>query len=620
MAKLIGTAGHVDHGKTSLIAALTGIDADRLPDEKRRGMTIEIGFAYLELPKAGRVSIVDVPGHERFIANMLVGALGIDVALLCVSADAGVMPQTREHVQILELLPVEQLVVALTRADLADEESRELAQIDVVELLADTRFAGSPMVAVSAVSGEGLTELADLLDEALSRATPRPEGMWYLPVDRAFVVKGHGVVVTGTLAGGSLAEGAAAELQPGTIASRVRSIRVHDTQLSAAEPGQRTAVNLAGVRLEDVRRGMVLAAPGMAQSTGCLDATVRWLEKPKHGARIRLSIGSEEVIGRVFHSDSSPDLCQLRLENLVGAVLGQPLIVRQYSPPSLLGGGAVRVPLAHRRRKNEDVPAAVLVSELTTRVEMHVRNSREGLDTEEVGRLAGATVQGLAEVFAHLKDSGRLLSFAGRWTTPDQYNSLTDRITHALHDLHQREPTKSLQPKEAVAKTAGLGWTGKPLDRLLSRLTEEGKLKAGSGGVALSEFKPALPARQRQMLDRVLAELARAPLSPPSIPEIAQSLGVPRQAVEEIIKVGMDAGEVTRVADGFFLVTSELPNLRARALAHFGDRGFGAGEFRELFQTSRKFAIPLLEWFDARGWTVRHGDQRRLVRLQEATP
>jgi selenocysteine-specific elongation factor len=263
MAKLIGTAGHVDHGKTTLIHALTGIDADRLPEEKRRGMTIDVGFAYLDFPEIGRVSIVDVPGHEKFIHNMLVGAHAIDVALLCVSADAGVMPQTREHFEILRLLPVDQMVVAMTRADLADEDTRSLVQLDIEELLGGTRFEGSPIVSVSAISGEGLDVLRNQLWEALGRTVAAEDGHWYLPIDRVFGVKGHGCVVTGTLSQGTVKVGDQAVIEPGQIEVRVRSLHSHDNALQTSERGKRTAINLGGIKLEDVHRGMVVGAPGL---------------------------------------------------------------------------------------------------------------------------------------------------------------------------------------------------------------------------------------------------------------------------------------------------------------------------------------------------------------------
>jgi len=348
MAKLIGTAGHVDHGKTTLIKALTGIDADRLPEEKARGMTIDIGFAYLDLPEIGRVSIVDVPGHEKFISNMLVGALGIDVALLCVAADEGVKPQTLEHFQILELLPVTAMVVALTRSDLADEETIELAKLQIADLLAKSKFASANIIPVSAHTGLGLDslreEIAKLLRDSGSTAAT---GSWYLPIDRVFTVKGHGCVVTGTLARGKVKVGDPAILEPGHREVRIRAMHWHGDEVQMAVPGQRTAFNLGGIKEEEIERGQTIGAPGATFETTCLDARLRWVESCKYGERVRVAVGAAEVIGKAFQSPTDPDLVQLRLHAPVSVALGQPIIVRRHSPPDLLGGGLVEVPLAN---------------------------------------------------------------------------------------------------------------------------------------------------------------------------------------------------------------------------------------------------------------------------------
>jgi selenocysteine-specific elongation factor len=389
MAKLIGTAGHIDHGKTTLIRALTGIDADRLPEEKARGMTIDIGFAYLDLPEHGRVSIVDVPGHEKFLRNMLVGALGIDVALLCVSADEGVMPQTREHLQILLLLPVQQLVVALTRCDLADADTLALAAEDVNALLEPTRFKGAPIIPVSALQMQGIdalrSELLRALSSRMSGSTDSAEP-WYLPIDRAFSVKGHGCVATGTLAQGIVRAGDIAFLEPGHVEVRVRAIHSHGDALEAIEKGRRTALNLSGVRLEDVHRGMALGAPGALFETQVFDAKMHWLETPKHASRVRVSIGSEEAIAKVYVG-ADPEVVQFRCEASMACAMNQPLIVRQYSPPGLMGGGRVVVPQGRIRKKGE-VATVIKASDPMEAVVQAIGDSIQGMSTEEICQTA----------------------------------------------------------------------------------------------------------------------------------------------------------------------------------------------------------------------------------------
>ena len=613
MANLIGTAGHVDHGKTTLIKALTGIDADRLPEEKKRGLTIDIGFAYLDLPEVGRTSIVDVPGHERFLTNMLVGALGIDVALLCVAADSSVMPQTVEHFQILELLPVDRMVVALTRSDLVDQDTIEIAREEVNELLAPTRFKGSPVVAVSAHTGAGLEELKRALADAIKSADAGSSGDWYMPIDRVFAVKGHGVVVTGTMAQGSVKEGERAEVMPDGIELRVRSIQSHEEPRPVAEKGKRTALNLGGAKIEEVHRGQIVGAPGTVSATSALDGSVRWLNKPKHGARVRVSIGADEAIARAYHNDHDPGLVQLRFERPVAAARAQPFIVRQYSPPLLLGGGRVTVPEAAARKKTAAVATADTGLDEAQTVVQAVAKSPHGLPTDEVCRIVGKSPQALGDTLESLKSGGALLGFAGLWLTPEQFETQSTAYLKALAQIHDGEPTKMAHPRELPLQKAGLKWSGKPLDRLVARMVEEGRLRAQGTQVALAGFKPRFSDKQRALLDRVAQELSKNGVSVPSVEEAANSLHVPRQAVEEIVRIGLAAGEFVRIEEGIYLPTSALDQAIKKTREVFKDKRFSASEFRESLGTTRKYAIPLLEYLDSKGVTKRQGDQRVLV-------
>jgi selenocysteine-specific elongation factor len=609
MANLIGTAGHVDHGKTTLIRALTGIDADRLPEEKRRGLTIDIGFAHLDLPGVGRVSIVDVPGHERFIANMLVGALGMDVVLLCVAADESVMPQTVEHFQIVELLPVERMVVALTRSDLVDSDTLSIASEEVKELLGTTRFAGSPIVPVSATHATGLEELKARLTDALKSPTPAHQGAWYMPIDRAFTVKGHGVVVTGTLAQGTVHEGDNAVLFPGGQEARVRSVQNHDQQVQASEKGKRTALNLGGVKTDEVLRGMVVGAPGALFESSFLDGRVRWLKRPRHGARVRVSIGSDEAIAKAFLNDHDPALVQLRFERPVGVAKGQPFIVRQYSPPVLLGGGRVTMPQAKARRKSEQVATVESRSEADS-VLLAVAQEPDGLENNELCRIVGKSPQALGDTLEELKSSGALLGFAGLWMTQETFAVASQSFLDALAALHEAEPTKLFHPREATVAAAKLKWSGKPLDRIVSRLAEEGKVRAQGTQVALTGFRVRFSDKQQALLDRVIAELSKHGLSAPSLRDVSANLKVPPQAVEEIVRIAIAAGLVVRLEDGVFVPTQVVEDTINKLRAEFKGRRFSASEFREAMGTTRKYAIPLLEHLDAKGVTVRQGDVR----------
>jgi len=608
---LIGTAGHVDHGKTSLIRALTGIDADRLPEEKERGMTIDVGFAYLDIPGAGRASIVDVPGHERFVHNMLVGALGFDVCLLCVAADEGVKPQTIEHFQIVELLPVDRMVVAMTRADLADEHRQRETQAEIAMLLEGSRFSDSPIIACSAVTGFGLDELREQLMIALKDPPAASEGPWYLPIDRVFSVKGHGCVVTGTMARGIVGVGATAELVPGGESVRIRAIHHHGEEAKSAAKGQRTAINLGGIRSEYVRRGMAIGAPGALHATDCIDATVRWVAPVRHGQRVRVSIGAEEAIGKAFLNDSNPDLVQLRLESTVAAAKGQPLILRRYSPPDLIGGGAVEVPIAVPRRRRQSV-VVVSAASLPEAILATVGDDPNGVPTDEIARRLGKTVQELGDPIEALRKDRKLMGFAGLWFQPETFRTEAETFIRALREENEATPMVAFIPRDRVLKRTGRTWEGKPLDRIISLLAEIGKLEQNGPQIKHAQFRVQMNPKQRQLLDRVLAELTKEPVNVASHPDLARALVVPPQAITEVLRVGSQAGEVVAVGEYLHYTPQQIEGIKKRLRDAFGNRPFTAAEGKDALGTSRKYAIPLFEHLDKIRFTLRTGDTRAI--------
>ena len=606
MALLIGTAGHVDHGKTSLIRALTGIDADRLPQEKARGLTIEIGFASIELPRHGKVSIVDVPGHEKFVSNMLVGATGVDVALLCVAGDSGVMPQTREHFEILTLLQVDRLVVALTRCDLADADTLQLCEEEVRELVEASRFSGSPIVRTSAETGLGLEDLRVALALALDSAKPKPDGPWYLPIDRAFVVKGQGLVVTGTLARGQVEAGSQAIVQPGGHGARVRSVHVHGESVSSARAGQRTALNLGGIDKDDVARGMSVGQPGSVFETTCLDAELSFSQPIKHGRRIRLAIGAEEAIGKAFLSDVEPAIVQFRLESPVAAAVGQPVLVRDYSPQTVLAGGTVLVPQAPVRKRSQAI-IRVQATDLASQVLEVVTNS-EGASTEFVCRQLGKSAQDLGSVFETLREEA-LIGLAGRWFSQAGLAEVLGRFLAALEAAHAAEPAVAYQPREIIAKRAALALEGKPLDRFVSLAVERGLIEAQGTQVRESNFKVQLSSKQEALLKRLEEALDSKGWTPPFPEDLASDLQVPVQAVREMVRLGKESGRLVLLDEGVVFTSAQIERLKDRLRAEFTSP-FTAAEFRDRLGTSRKFAIPLLEHLDGVQFTVRSGDTR----------
>lgn len=614
MAKLIGTAGHIDHGKTTLIRALTGIDADRLPEEKARGMTIDIGFAYLDLPGHGRVSIVDVPGHEKFLRNMLVGALGIDVALLCVSADEGVMPQTREHLQILLLLPVQRLVVALTRSDLVDADMLAIAAEDVHALLEHTRFKGAPVIPVSALKMQGIEalkkELVAALDAESAADASGGKEPWYLPIDRVFSVKGHGCVATGTLAQGVVRVEDRAYLQPGNIEVRVRAIHSHGDAMEASEKGRRTALNLSGVRLEDVHRGMALGEPGALFETTVFDAKIHWLTIPKHASRVRVSIGSEEAIAKVFIGNN-PEIAQFRCESPIACALNQPLIVRLYSPPDLLGGGRVVVPQGRIRKKGETAKVIETKDPLEGVIQA-IGDSIQGTTTEEVCRLLGKTAQALGTDFEKLLAAEKIKGFAGLWFQALVFDRAADTLIARLKKMHEETPIQAYLPREKVLEKAGLKWSGKPLDRIVAHLVAEERLEASGTGIKAPDFRVQLTPRQREFLDRTVSELIKESVNTPGVHDLARLVSAPHQAVEEILKLGVQAAEIVHIGEGVYYTPVQLEKLKTRIREISGGKSFAASDIRDALGTTRKYVIPLLEYFDTIRFTTRVGNQRAI--------
>jgi len=610
MAYLIGTAGHVDHGKTSLIKALTGIDADRLPEEKRRGLTIEVGFAHFDLPGVGLVSIVDVPGHEKFLHHMLAGAMGVGVALLCVAADSGVMPQTIEHLQILDLLPTSRVVVALTRADVADQEMLEIARLQVEDALASTQFRGAPILPVSAVTGLGLEQLKSELAAAILSLAPSAARPWSLPIDRLMVHKGHGTVIAGSLAGGGVRPGDSVEIQPEGVHGRVRAIQIHGQSIEEGRPGFRVALNLSGVDKEEISRGSLAGQPGTVFKSDNFDCRLRWVAEIKHGSRIRASLGADEAIGRIFLNDHNPDLVQIRLERPIGIAKDVPVVVRTYSPATVIGGGIVVTPCATKRRKNENLSSARVVDPSGDSMTELIGSAEWGLETEEVARRLGQSPGALAKRFEDHKASAALLSFAGLWMTPESFEKALQLVLPALKSLHTEFPSRALLPRDEVMKAAGSPWRGKPLDRIVSHLSTLGVIRSQGTQIAHAEHTPELSPRQRALLDQVLAAMSEQGLVSIGVGELATQLRVPQPAIAEILRIGLEAGELVFIGEGLTYPRSTLESLIADVRTKLGGKTFTPADFRDAFGATRKYAIPLLEYLDARRITSRVQDGR----------
>lgn len=611
MPCLIGTAGHVDHGKTALIRALTGIETDRLPEEKARGVTIDIGYAFIDLPRTGRCSMVDVPGHERYATNMLVGSMGIDVGLLCISADEGPMPQTREHLTILSLLPVQHLVIALTKTDLVDAEFLEIIGQEIVEDLSTTRFAGCPIIPVSAHTGEGLAVLIEALDQAASeiRHPHSNPGEWYMPVDRSFISKGLGLIATGYLAKGTLHVGCEAEIIPGHHRAKVRSLQSHEVDVDIAAQGMRVAMNLTGVSQDLVTRGTVIAPPRVVTDSMMVDCKVQWVDQPKHAMDVRVALGTADAIGRLFLNDQDPSLAQIRFKEVVGVVKGQPVIIRRHSPPTLLAGGTVVIPESEIRRK-KDVVRYVDLTNIEEGILAAIHEDPNGVPTQEICRLIGVGPQQLGDHFEQLIRERKVMSFAGIWYQPPIFLEQANKFLKALRELHEQSPSTLFIPRELVLKKTGRNWSGKPLERIIAKLSELGKIDIDGTKVKLKEFKIAMSPKQENFLRRIEAEMDKILINMPYPSEIASALGVPVQAVEEMLNTAANAGKLNKVSETLYYTNNQIARIQDEIRNITQGKPFTTSEIKEALHTSRKFIIPVLEHLDSIGFTQRLDDRR----------
>ncbi len=625
-----GTAGHIDHGKTVLIRALTGIDTDRLPEEKRRGISIELGYAYLDLPDGTRIGIVDVPGHERFVRTMVAGATGVDFAILVVAADDSVMPQTREHLAILDLLKVRDGLVAVTKADLVDEELLELVVEEVREAVAGTFLAEARIVPVSALTGRGLDELKAAIAEVAARVQERPVGpLVRIPIDRAFAKPGHGTVITGTVVNGRLRVGDEVEILPEGLKARVRGLQWHGTPVEEVRAGQRAAVNLAGVKHDELTRGQMVCTPGAFVPTMMVDARITLqpdAAKPlEHGASVSFHHGTTEAKARVALLDreslrpGEEGWAQLRLDSEVVARKGDRFILRTVGGEVTIGGGEIfdAHPLKHRRHRREAAealdaiatgrPSRVIAHELhkaACPVKASAMARNLGITIEEVLELCGETVR-------------RVATGNDWWLYDDELlRKAEERIVQALERRHRDKPllATGLTLSELLAAADPSGRLPEDvLAAMLGELEERGLVRAVGKTYALASHRVELDERQSEIREAILeACLARA-FSPPTLADLQRSLPYPPDQVAAVHEAMLQAGELV---DGEFCgfhpeAVREAWEKLERHLRRNGQ--VTISEFRQLLGTSRRYALALAQHFDAQGLLVRDGDYRRLA-------
>jgi selenocysteine-specific elongation factor len=632
---VLGTAGHIDHGKTSLVRALTGVDTDRLPEEKARGITIDLGFAALDLGGGLRLGLVDVPGHEGLVRTMVAGATGIDLVLLVVAADEGVMPQTREHLAICELLGVTRGVVALTKLDLAGAELAELAAAELAEHLAGGPLAGAPIVPVSSVTGEGIDALRGALREAALAAAPRTprSGPPRLPIDRCFAMKGFGAVVTGTLVGGPLAVGDAVEVQPGGRAARVRGLQSHGAALERAEPGARLAVNLQSVELRELARGQLLTSPGALAPTLVADVRLAWLDAAPASAKplsVELLVGTAQRRARVAALGGSAlrpgasGFARLHVEAEPLPLLpGDRFIVRGFARTALGGttlGGGVVIDTAPPRRRRSD-PGLVHDLEALERADLEegaaIRIRRagfSGIDRERLRREMGAEASALDGALAVLQRAGRAEPTAGgEWLDAAALAELEQRLLAALDAWHAAEPLRPGMPAGALRGRLPANAPRDAAELALARLAARGELALEGDLARRPAHRPSLAAPEAALAERIAARLAASGLEPPGTRELGRELDLGPERLRELLAHLEREGRIVRARDELWFDRAAIDTLRERVRSHL--RAHGPIEtlaYKELIGTPRRTAIPLMELFDAERLTLRRGEQRLL--------
>ncbi|MDR2586982.1 MAG: selenocysteine-specific translation elongation factor [Coriobacteriales bacterium] len=639
MNLVLGTAGHIDHGKSALVKALTGVDPDRLAEEKRRGITIELGFARLSLPDGSTMGVVDVPGHERFVRQMIAGATGIDLALLCIAADDGIMPQTVEHIAVLEVLGVRQCVVALTKCDLVDADWLELVKGEVSLFLRSTAYADSPVVAVCARTGFGLEELLQTLARVSGSVKRLKQDTGVrLPVDRVFTIKGSGTVVTGTLWSGCVRPGAELELLPKGIRAKVRAVQTHGEQTDNAQPGSRVALNLSTLKTSEVHPGDFLATPGSIRPTNRADVWFTYLDTAKSGKplesgqRVRIAHGTKEVLGRILFMNgllklqpNTSCLAQLRLDEPLLLSWQDRFVLRRYSPVSVAGGGMVLH--CHPRRRtttglSEDLQLCALRDgDKDVAVDAAFSRSTCPVDARLLAVLAGVDAESTARRLAELGSAGTV-RVVGQAEPPyyakaNVLQKCMAALENALLEFHAKNPTvPGVTPaalKQMIVPRSLPNMGDAAFLALLDEAHMCGRVLMAGGYVSHPKAGAGARAAEEQEAERLLAVLTAAGGAPPSLGELAAASAADTSLFHRALNLLEKQGRIRKVSRDFCFATEAVEGFKAAVVGRLEAAGSASvSDLKEAMQTSRKYAVPLLEYFDAQGLTCRSGDMRRL--------
>lgn len=630
---ILGTAGHIDHGKTTLVKALTGIDTDRLKEEKIRGITIELGFASLKLPSGEMIGVVDVPGHEKFVKHMVAGATGIDIVALVVAADEGVMPQTREHLEICELLKVKKGLVVLTKTDLVDDPDwLDLVKEDVRDFLKGTFLDGAPIISVSATEGEGLNELLSELQKLVDSVEPRPStGNFRLFIDRVFTIKGFGTVVTGTSLSGHLKVGDPVMVYPQGLESKVRGLQVHNTEVNEVYSGQRTAINLQGLEKSSIERGNVVATPGSLIPTYMVDAYFEYLAsntKPlKNRSKARLHIGTTEIITTVVilgQDELAPGeaaYVQFRMDKPTTTLAGDRYILRSYSPIRTIGGGHILNPLPrkHKGELKRVVESLQILDEGTAEDAFfwHLKEvGLKGISRTELAIRTNLPPKVFEKHWQKALSDGQALLYdreSQKMVCRDAVDMAKKMIVDTLERFHRENPLKPGLGKEELGSKMPPWLESKLFNQVLLLLSKEGILIQDKEWVRLASHKLDLGKNEEKIKKEIEKQYLQSGLTPPFFKEVATQIPGETKVKYDVLDLLLEEGVLVKVKDDLYFHRKALEDLKERLIKFLEDHGeISPAEFKKLTRASRKFSIPLLEYFDSTRVTIRVGDKRVL--------
>ena len=625
---IIGTAGHIDHGKTTLVKAMTGMNTDRLKEEKQRGISIELGFAPFTLPSGQKAAIVDMPGHERFIRHMLAGAFGIDIVLLTIAADEGVMPQTREHMDIIELLGINKGIVVITKKDLVDEEWLMLMEEEIQEYINTTILKNAPLLSVSAVTKEGLPELIKLIESLVPEVEEKPTfGQARLPIDRVFTISGFGTVVTGTLWSGQLQQGETVELMPVQRPVRIRTLQVHNEKTDTAYAGQRVAVNLQGVEVSDIKRGYLLATPDYLTPSYRVDTRLRLLSSSqrslKNWNRVRFHLGTDETMGRVVLLDRDELLpgdetyVQIVMEKPIVAYKGDHFVIRYYSPVTTIGGGIIIDGNAPKQKRfKEEVLDELAIKEEGSLYDVVLHelesHSEELITIDELSKLTGSNQEQLEQELQQLIEDEKIVMIKDQvYISSYTLEAMNSRIVETLDKYQRRYPMRTGYPREDMRSRFFNKINAKDFNLVIKHLKESGTISSRNNRLMLPGWIIKPGDKEKESIEKIKGILEEQMFTPPGIDELRNMSGLSEDDFNELLAYMIEAGLLVKVNQEIVFSSQAIEEGKKRLTAYFEkEKELSLATARDILKTTRKYALPLVEYYDRIRFTHRVGDIR----------